>query len=64
MEKMNKFQFSAGGSQEKIPGTYDGVGGCPELSFWEIFLWLIDYFLTQVSRDPALFVIIQNIHDT
>ena len=54
----------SGGSQEKIPGTYDGVGGCPELSFWEIFLWLIDYFLTQVSRDPALFVIIQNIHDT
>ena len=27
------------GSQEKIPGRYGGVGGCPEQTFWEIFQW-------------------------
>ena len=27
-----------GGGQEKIPGTYGGLGGCPEYTFCDSFL--------------------------
>ena len=52
--KFEKWRIKAGGSQEKIPGRYGGVGGCPKLSFWEIFRWQIDFFLTQIYHYPWL----------
>ena len=37
----------SGGDQEKIPGTYGGVGGCLEHRFWDFFLPILGFFLKE-----------------
>lgn len=32
-----------GGGQEKIPGTYGEVSGCPDHTFWDFFPSILDF---------------------
>ena len=54
---MNIFPIYQGGGQEKIPDTYDGVGGCPEHgilgffpTYFGIFSEKIYYFLSNFNH--------------
>ena len=40
---INTWLFQGGG-QEKIPGTYDGVGGWSNCLFWDFFRLILGFF--------------------
>ena len=46
-QHLGNFVIQLGGGQEKILGTYGGVGGCPEHTFWDFFLPILGFFLKE-----------------
>ena len=49
------FMNRPGGDQEKIPGTYGGVGGWSTCQFWDFFRLILGIFSTTFCAISTLF---------